>query len=67
MPVKNVYGKTIWGNAFVSAIGNLDENARLGRGKTYANTGRVYSIQISKNIVKVSPLAAADLLQLQIM
>ncbi|XP_028406807.1 uncharacterized protein LOC114529246 [Dendronephthya gigantea] len=44
--VRNEYGKTTWGEAFLDALGRLDTNARLGRGKTYANTGKVLTIGV---------------------
>ena len=45
--VKNEYGKTTWGRAFLDALGQLDTNARLGRGKSYANTGKVLTISVN--------------------
>lgn len=36
---KAQWGKTPWGLAFLSAIGDLDNTGRLQRGKTIANTG----------------------------
>ncbi|XP_035679554.1 uncharacterized protein LOC118417905 [Branchiostoma floridae] len=44
--VRNTYGKTTWGAAFLDALGNLDTNKRLGRGKSYANTGKVLNVSI---------------------
>ncbi|XP_077867216.1 putative ATP-dependent helicase/translocase YwqA [Saccoglossus kowalevskii] len=50
--VKNTYGKTAWGKAFLDAMGRIDMNARLGRGKSYANTGKVVKITINGSQVK---------------
>ncbi|XP_077984606.1 uncharacterized protein Rv2102-like [Glandiceps talaboti] len=53
--VQTTYGKTAWGKAFLDALGRMDSNARLGRGKSYANTGKVLNISItgSQVIAKV--------------
>lgn len=53
--VRNEYGKTTWGKAFLDALGRLDTNKRLARGKSYANTGKVLSISVqgSKVTAKV--------------
>ncbi|XP_070554306.1 uncharacterized ATP-dependent helicase YwqA-like isoform X2 [Ptychodera flava] len=53
--VINTYGKTAWGKAFLDALGRMDMDARLGRGKSYANTGKVIRISItgSQVIAKV--------------
>ncbi|XP_019629685.1 PREDICTED: uncharacterized protein LOC109473944 [Branchiostoma belcheri] len=45
--VRNTYGKTAWGGAFLDALGNLDTNRRLERGKSYANTGKVLNVNIN--------------------
>ncbi|MCP4134015.1 MAG: DEAD/DEAH box helicase family protein [bacterium] len=41
------YGVTPWGEIFIEAISRYDENGRLSRGKTYANTGRVLDLRIN--------------------
>ena len=48
----NNYGTTPWGAYFLNAINkNYYYSARIGRGKTYANTGKVLSIDIKANKV----------------
>ena len=43
------YGTTIWGNEFLQAIENETDSGRLGRGKSYANTGKVYDIKLTSS------------------
>ncbi|MDR2545242.1 MAG: DEAD/DEAH box helicase [Methanobrevibacter sp.] len=45
------YGKTWWGNKWLDTLKNIDFTNRLPRGRTYANTGRVYDIQINGNMI----------------
>jgi len=45
------YGVTPWGEIFMDAIDGFDESGRLGRGKTYANTGRVLKLEIVNTTV----------------
>ncbi|MCC7553840.1 MAG: DEAD/DEAH box helicase [Methanobacteriaceae archaeon] len=45
------YGKTWWGEKWLDAVEGVDFTNRIPRGKTYANTGKVYDIQINDNIV----------------
>ena len=40
------YGTTVWGEAFLRAIERETDSGRLSRGRSYANTGRVYDIQL---------------------
>ena len=42
--------KTWWGEKWLDALKGVDYTNRIGRGKTYANTGRVYDILISDNL-----------------
>ena len=44
-------GKTPWGGAFLEALGRMDSNGRLQRGKTYANTGKVLYFHVKENVV----------------
>ncbi|MBQ6220337.1 MAG: DEAD/DEAH box helicase [Methanosphaera sp.] len=46
------FGISAWGNSWLNALHGADLTNRLPRGKSYANTGKVYDIQIDKNIVK---------------
>lgn len=39
------YGITSWGRWFADALEGFDESGRLSRGKSYANTGKVESIE----------------------
>ncbi len=45
------YGKTWWGEKWLDALKNIDFTNRLPRGKSYANTGKVYDININGNII----------------
>jgi len=43
---RKTYGTTIWGTAFLKAIERETDSGRLSRGKSYANTGKVYDIKL---------------------
>ena len=43
---RKTYGTTIWGAAFLKAIESETDSGRLSRGKSYANTGKVYDIKL---------------------
>jgi len=43
------YGTTFWGNKFLEAIENETDSGRLSRGKSYANTGKVYDIKLTSS------------------
>jgi uncharacterized Zn finger protein/superfamily II DNA or RNA helicase len=45
------YGKSWWGQAWVSLLDDMDPN-QFSRGKTFANTGRVQSLTIRKGVLK---------------
>ncbi len=47
MATRRQYGTTWWGAAWLNAIERVDEANRLPRGKTYANTGRVESLELT--------------------
>ena len=40
------YGTTIWGEAFLKAIERETDSGRLSRGRSYANSGKVYDIKL---------------------
>ena len=42
------YGTTIWGGAFLKAIERETDSGRLSRGRSYANTGKVYDVQLKE-------------------
>ena len=42
--------KTWWGEKWLDALKGVYYTNRIGRGKTYANTGRVYDILINDNL-----------------
>ena len=46
------YGVTWWGEQWLNSLSNIDNSNRLPRGKTYANTGRVRSVEIDKNVIQ---------------
>lgn len=46
------YGKTWWGDKWLNALEGIEFfDNRIPRGKTYANTGRVYDLKIDNNTV----------------
>ena len=45
------YGITIWGGEFLRAIESKIDSGRLGRGKTYANTGKVYDVVLQSKTI----------------
>ncbi|GAB3539814.1 SNF2-related protein [Spirosoma fluminis] len=48
------YGKTWWGQQWLQALTNIDEDNRLPRGKTYANKGAVQALKIDNNQISAS-------------
>lgn len=47
------YGSTPWGGYFLNALNRFYHfDARVGRGKTYANTGKVYDLKIDGTKIK---------------
>ncbi len=48
------YGTTWWGQQWLQALSGIDYANRIARGKTYANTGKVYNFTIdeAKNLIK---------------
>ena len=44
------FAKTWWGEKWLDALEGVYWTNRIGRGKTYANTGRVYDILIKDNL-----------------
>ena len=45
------FAKTWWGEKWLNALEGVYLTNRIGRGRTYANTGRVFDINISANAV----------------
>ncbi|MDR2951824.1 MAG: DEAD/DEAH box helicase [Treponema sp.] len=45
--MKNRYGITPWGSWFVDVLDGYQMGARLDRGRSYANTGKVLSLELS--------------------
>ena len=45
------YGKTWWGKKWLETFNDIDCDNRLPRGRTYANTGRAYNIEINGNVI----------------
>ncbi len=45
------FGLSWWGKNWLDALQGVDLTNRIPRGKSYANTGKVYDIEIDKNIV----------------
>ena len=49
--MKNRYGITPWGSWFIDVLDSYQMGARLDRGRTYANTGRVLSLKLDEGRV----------------
>ncbi|MEM7382188.1 MAG: hypothetical protein AAF361_13460 [Bacteroidota bacterium] len=47
--MRKTYGKTWWGKQWLNALNDIDYSNRLPRGRTYANKGMAYDIQINGN------------------
>ena len=45
------YGLTPWGRWFAEALDGFDENGRLSRGKSYADTGKVLELAVESKLV----------------
>jgi uncharacterized Zn finger protein len=48
MTRKNRYGVTPWGSWFVDVLESYEMGSRLKRGRAYANTGKVLSLEIKE-------------------
>ncbi len=50
----HVYGTTWWGKQWLEALTGIDFENRIPRGKSYANTGKVYSVSFdeSRGLIK---------------
>ena len=46
---KKQYGTTVWGAELLKVLEQKTDWGRLGRGKTYANTGRVYDVSVKNS------------------
>jgi len=46
------FGKSWWAKRWISVLESFNIGARLGRGRSYARSGQVVSIEIDKGIVK---------------
>ena len=46
--MKNRYGITPWGSWFIDVLDSYRMGERLDRGKSYANTGKVYSLEFNR-------------------
>src|SRR5947209_925831 len=46
------FSRTWWGERFIEALEQFTDAGRLGRGRTYANNGRILSYQIEKGAVR---------------
>lgn len=51
MAARTTYGITAWGRWFAEALEGFDENGRLSRGKSYANTGKVFELSAEGRVV----------------
>ncbi|MEL6968715.1 MAG: DEAD/DEAH box helicase [Bacteroidota bacterium] len=49
--MRKTYGNTWWGKQWLRTLQNIDDANRLPRGRTYANTGRVSTIDVSDHQV----------------
>ena len=46
---RKTYGSTWWGEQWLNALSNIDYSNRLPRGRSYANTGKVWSVDMDTN------------------
>ncbi len=46
------YGTTIWGAELLKVLERKTDSGRLGRGKSYANTGKVYGVSVKDSHIK---------------
>jgi len=46
------FGRTWWGQRFLAALETFTDPARLGRGRSYANTGRILDYAVTNGTVK---------------
>ncbi len=46
------YGTTIWGAELLKVLEQKTDSGRLGRGRTYANTGRVYDVSVKDSHIR---------------
>jgi len=49
---RKLYGTTIWGAELLKVLEGKTDSGRLGRGRTYANTGKVYEIFLKDNLIR---------------
>jgi uncharacterized Zn finger protein len=49
---RGTFGESWWAKRWISVLESFDIGARLGRGRNYARSGQVLSIDIEKGIVK---------------
>lgn len=47
--MRKTYGKTWWGKQWLNALNDIDYSNRLPRGRTYANKGMAYDININES------------------
>ncbi|MEO0340794.1 MAG: SNF2 helicase-associated domain-containing protein, partial [Bacteroidota bacterium] len=47
--MRKTYGNTWWGKQWLNALNDIDYSNRLPRGRTYANKGMAYDIEIQGN------------------
>jgi len=48
---RKTYGSTWWGKQWLQALTNIDYSNRLPRGKTYANKGLAYDLELQGNTI----------------
>lgn len=48
--MRQTYGKTFWGQQWLNAFNGIDYSNRLPRGRTYANKGAVFGIELNGHI-----------------
>ena len=47
--MRKTYGNTWWGKQWLNALNDIDYSNRLPRGRTYANKGMAYDVEINEN------------------
>lgn len=48
------FSKTWWGNQFIAAIASFTDEARLGRGRSYARGGKILKFSVDKGIIRAT-------------
>ena len=56
MPKRRSYGQTWWGAAWLKALRDVPNENRLGRGRSYYQSGRVFNVEFDKSTLTLAAL-----------